>query len=207
MAKILIVEDVSAFARVAESSISRLGNDVVMARDYRDAIERLLIHKPDGVITDVFFPSIWGLGIKKMGYIAVEKMRSSSGLIRDSPVTKAITKVGDLLGLEAAKIIAKTAHVDFRANVDMYWALEKAIEQSEANQPLGIIVAETAKTLNTPFVLVTSTYHHDILTQPVQDYVTARGWRLIDCVPGNEDTKTSPRFWETAYRALEERMN
>jgi len=84
---------------------------------------------------------------------------------------------------------------------DYYKALNEAMEQSEANQPLGIEVAEQATSLGVSLVLVTSTYHHDLLTQPVQDYVGRRGWRLIDCNPGR-DEKATPEFWQKAYDAL-----
>ena len=83
---------------------------------------------------------------------------------------------------------------------DYYRALMEAMEQSEANQPLGIEVAERATELKIPLVLVTSTYHHDILTQPVQNYAGSRGWKLIDCNAPNE--KATPAFWQRSYDAL-----
>ena len=85
---------------------------------------------------------------------------------------------------------------------DYYKALNEAMEQSEANQPLGVDVAEFAETLGVPFVLVTSTYHHDMLTQPIQDYAMRKHWRLIDCDKGREDQKATPQFWQKAYEAV-----
>lgn len=87
---------------------------------------------------------------------------------------------------------------------DYYRALLDAIEQSEANQPLGIEVAERVTELGLPLVLVTSTYHHDILTQPVQNYASKRGWRLVDCYPDRENEKATPAFWQRAYDALKQ---
>lgn len=45
------------------------------------------------------------------------------------------------------------------------------MEESESNQPLGVLIAEEARVRGIPFVLATSTYHHDELTQPIQDQV------------------------------------
>lgn len=88
---------------------------------------------------------------------------------------------------------------------DYYSALEKAMEEDEANQPLGILVGEKAEELEMPFILATSTYHHDILTQPVHNYIIGRGWGFVDCGSGQEDKKATIEFWERAFNALQER--
>ncbi|MBU0457021.1 MAG: response regulator [Nanoarchaeota archaeon] len=129
--------------------------------------------------------------------------------ISQSPVVRVVKQVS-MLGKEAATMIAKnTLGMVYRENQapkDYYGALMKAIEESEANQPLGLLVAEKADELSLPLVLATSTHHHDILTQPVQDYASSKGWRLVDCGPNREDDKASPEFWERAFGELERKL-
>jgi len=85
---------------------------------------------------------------------------------------------------------------------NFYDLMEKALEQSETNQPLGILLAEEFKQRKIPFVLVTSTYHHDNLTQKIHEYVGHQGWKLIDCPPNMENGKATPEFWEKAVYTL-----
>jgi len=127
---------------------------------------------------------------------------------KDSPVILAIIKVGETLGPEAATHIAKNSLgvaykiKDRDSRPDYFGALEKAMQESEANQPLGILIGERADELDIPFILATSTHHHDILTQPVQNYTGKKGWHLIDCIPGEEDEKATPEFWKRVYECL-----
>src|SRR3989338_4449730 len=129
--------------------------------------------------------------------------------ISQSPVVKAIKQVS-ILGKEATTLIAKeTLGLIYRENQapkDYYRALMKAMEESEANQPLGLLVAEKADELGLPLILATSTYHHDVLTQPIQDYASSKGWRLVDCGTNREDDKASPEFWERAFGELEKKL-
>ncbi len=134
---------------------------------------------------------------------------SQEGDVSQSPVVRAIKQVS-MLGKEATTMIAKnTLGMVYRENQapkDHYGALMKAMEESEANQPLGLLVAEKSDELGLPLILATSTYHHDILTQPVQDYASRKGWRLVDCGPNSEDDKASPEFWERAFGELERKL-
>jgi len=128
--------------------------------------------------------------------------------ISQIPVVRAIKQVS-MLGKEVTTQIAKNAlrgvYRQDRAP-NYYEALMKAMEESEAHQPLGLLVAEQAEELGLPLVLTTSTYHHDVLTQPVQDYASRKGWGLVDCGPNKEDDKASPEFWERAFSELERKL-
>ena len=129
--------------------------------------------------------------------------------ISQSPVVRAIKQIS-ILGKEAATLIAKnTLGMVYRENQapkDYYGALMKAMDESEANQPLGLLIAEKSGELGLPLILATSAYHHDILTQPIQDYASSKGWRLVDCGPNREDDKASPEFWERAFGELERKL-
>ncbi|MBU1135325.1 MAG: hypothetical protein KKG13_02290, partial [Nanoarchaeota archaeon] len=132
--------------------------------------------------------------------------------ISQNPIFLAIKQVSILDGPEkevatlAAKQSLGLSYDEKNAPKDYYGALMKAMEESEANQPLGILVAERASELDIPFILATSTYHHDILTQPIQDYASRNEWTLVDCGPNKEDDKASPEFWERAFRELEKKL-
>lgn len=134
---------------------------------------------------------------------------SISGSIEDNVLVKALEQVS-FLGREATTQIAKnTLALGYdarKAPKDNYTALKSAMEQSPANQPLGIPLADGATMLGIPFVLATSTYHHDILTQPLQDYASRKGWTLIDCIPGQDQDKETPQYWARAMRELERRI-
>ncbi len=128
----------------------------------------------------------------------------------DSPVFKAVETVFNSLGKQGATLAFKNtielSYSEHRLPRDYYGALMKAMEESEANQPLGILVAERADELALPLVLATSTSHHDLLTQPVQNYASRRGWILVDCGPNREDDKASAEFWQRAFSELERKL-
>jgi|SRR3989338_3066862 len=77
-------------------------------------------------------------------------------------------------------------------------------------QPLGILIAEEAEAEGIPFVLATSTFHHDGLTQPICDYQRRNRWpELVDVLSDSEEYKVEPKgkdtplFWKEAYEVLE----
>lgn len=89
---------------------------------------------------------------------------------------------------------------------DLYQVLLDEMERSEDCQPLGIAVAQQMSDTGVPFVLVTSTYHHDKITQPIQDYASRKGWKLIDCERDRSDDKATVGFWDRAFKSLEHRI-
>jgi|TARA_B100002003_G_scaffold221149_1_gene223947 DNA-binding NarL/FixJ family response regulator len=129
--------------------------------------------------------------------------------ILQNPIVKAIKQVS-MLGKDVATIIVKdTLGMTYQKNnlsKDYYDALRNAMEKSETNQPLGISIADKANELGIPFILATSTNHHDILTQPIQDYVSRKGWGLVDCFQNRENEKATPEFWEKAFNELERKL-
>ncbi|MFA5992837.1 MAG: hypothetical protein WC796_03975 [Candidatus Pacearchaeota archaeon] len=88
---------------------------------------------------------------------------------------------------------------------DYYTDLRTAIEKDEANQPLGILVAELADQLGLPVVLATSTHHHDSLTHPIIAYSEYK-WPLIDCGQNSPNEKATPEFWSRVLNCLEEKL-
>jgi len=131
-----------------------------------------------------------------------------------NPTLRAIARCSTVLGKAGAAHILKNTlgamhkinSLDDKGSRDYYAALEKAVQEDERNQPLGIYIAETLEGIGVPFVLATSTYHHDILTQPICNYAGKRRWQVIDCYQGKEDEKATPEFWESVYSALNREM-
>lgn len=129
----------------------------------------------------------------------------------ENPIFKAIERVGSSLGKEVATKIATNslsliytpshlANSNKNKRPDYYGELERALEKSENNQPLGILIGEKIKDIGIPFVFVTSTHHHDTLTQPVCDYISRNKLgSVIDCSPGKENEKATPEFWKRAF--------
>jgi CheY-like chemotaxis protein len=141
---------------------------------------------------------------KKYARLAADLFQPNSAVFKALELVA--TKVDKQIATHAFKETLQLIYREYSAPKDYYGALLKAMEESEANQPLGILVAEKADELNLPFILATSTYHHDILTQPVQNYASKKGWKLVDCGPNKEDDKASPEFWERATGELERKL-
>ncbi|HLC31302.1 MAG TPA: response regulator [Candidatus Nanoarchaeia archaeon] len=133
--------------------------------------------------------------------------------LSQSPVIKALRQV--IAGNEDEVIRKKTGTLIFKKTFDgvcansqissdYYGALLKAMDESEANQPLGILAAERIVERGISFILATSTYHHDILTQPIQNYAIKNGWTLVDCNPDNQNHKATLDYWKNAFLVLQE---
>ncbi len=101
----------------------------------------------------------------------------------------------------------KRSKDEFHPYGDYYGKLLEAMSQSEANQPLGILIAEQAVEKKIPFVMTTSTYHHDMITQPLLNYIRANDWTFHDCLPKKKDWKSSNEFWAVAAGRLHEPKN
>lgn len=52
-----------------------------------------------------------------------------------------------------------------------------------------------------PFVIATSTYHHDTLTQPFHSMAGRRGWTMVDSDPYEIDPKMNILFWNRVFGA------
>ena len=82
--------------------------------------------------------------------------------------------------------------------------LAAGIEESEFNQPLGVLVAMKSKELSLPVILATSTHHHGDLTQSVFEYCGTKGIKLVDSGFGD---KSTPKFWKGAVGELEKKIS
>lgn len=124
--------------------------------------------------------------------------------------TKEISKTRS--SADATRILKETLRIKHKGLVSeciadsmvYYSALEEGM-RDEANQPLGIMVAERVEELKVHFVLATSIPHHDARIKPMHDYVHRKRWWISERSPGNKYGKTTPEFWENAWGLLKAR--
>ncbi|MEA3429920.1 MAG: response regulator [Nanoarchaeota archaeon] len=205
--KILLVEDNPEFKKAAEEFFKTRNIEVDYVSDYKQAMQLLKINTYGGIITDCFFPAETGSEDRKLGYQVLEDLTKDTKISKDTPVSKAMIKVLDTLGAEGetrkkvGELLAKNAHLpNFFSAIGYKEAMRMAIQESASNQPLGVLIAEEARSRGLPFVIATSTYHHDHLTQVIS---TKYGRHLVDCDKDKPGQKASPTFWEKAYTTLE----
>lgn len=63
--KILLVDDEVDFRELAKARLEANGYDVIALSDGKDALDRIRIDKPDGVLLDIMMPGIDGLTVLK----------------------------------------------------------------------------------------------------------------------------------------------
>ena len=128
---------------------------------------------------------------------------------KNSVINQALKSVGELSKDVATLAFKNTVELIYRENQapkDYYGDLFRAIEKSELNQPLGILVAERASELGLALVLATSTYHHDNLTQKIYNFAGKKGWTLIDCGQNREDDKATLDYWVRVIYEIEKKL-
>tara|TARA_Y100000310_G_C20651900_1_gene799897 strand:+ start:209 stop:841 length:633 start_codon:yes stop_codon:yes gene_type:complete len=201
--ELLIIEDNPDFSGAALDYFGGLGLNPLVVSDYNDFESLLKSRVFDGAVVDCFFPyktrsEDISKGLEILDRINLELKPSST------PLSKALKQVGNMLGEDFAKLAALNAGIYYSSSVNNLEVMKQAMKESEYNQPLGILAGEELSDKNVPFVLATSTYHHDVLTQPIQDYASKKGWRLVDCNPEFDSEKSSLEFWDKAYMNLQE---
>jgi two-component system phosphate regulon response regulator PhoB len=63
---ILVVEDVADAARLVEYHLRRRGYRTIWAPDGREALNRVLAHRPDVIVLDVMLPHLSGFEVCRM---------------------------------------------------------------------------------------------------------------------------------------------
>lgn len=197
MTKLLVVEDNAEYRAAAESFATAQGIDAVFAHDYEGAMGA--IESVGAVLSDCFFPRRTGDADLTMGEMALRRLETVEP---DSPVYRGLRQTRELLGPEFAEHALKNVDPDGKMVKDYITKLVLAMKWDPSNQPLGVLVADECKQRGIPVVLATSTYHHDSLTQLVQNYVGRIGVPLVDCYPEKAHEKATPEFWARAYREL-----
>jgi len=209
--KLLLVEDNHEFSDAALSTAKDMKSDII---DYRNIVvadcynsaQNAIFHGIDTAVVDCFFPRAIDLGIERcLAYHTIAEMMQQDPkqpARNRNPITQSLNRIIELMGVEAAQNFAKNSRVDYGSTVDPYKHMEAMIKQDDANQPLGIVIAGELEQKNIPFVLATSTYHHDVMTQPIYDYAGRRNWILIDCPKDMPGQKANPEYWQRVFTTL-----
>jgi CheY-like chemotaxis protein len=179
--QILVVEDRAEEAKVAEIVLREKGLiPYFIANNLKDALTA--IPNSRAILTDLFFP-LGGIPHEEYSkrflphYEAFADIRYKKN-DRNNPLVRAVEQVSGLFGITAEQYVEKIAplfnhskkEIDMitnalaeRENFDKYQKYLGVIEsvRNGTNLPLGIIVAEEARKLGIPTVIVTSTNHHD----------------------------------------------
>ncbi|MFH1505904.1 MAG: hypothetical protein ABIE94_02850 [archaeon] len=255
MDNILVVEDIPEFQLAAATFFGENHLKADIVDDYAGARIYFRAKRPDGVITDIFFPYKAGSEDRRYGEEALAKLKTSDpyerkaqeiigelspyvtmddDLIklirvfsrlevgedkeyepgfepRSSPVIGALRRSVAYIHTDASTQKMREYFEKYRQHEDLikkvnhtqerYEALAFAIEENETQQPLGILVAETAEKMGLPFVLASSLFHHGDLVQKICEYQRRNGWpEIVDTNSGH--TKDQPGFWGEAYLRL-----
>ena len=75
-------------------------------------------------------------------------------------------------------------------------------KSGENEREYGTTIAELCLQRKTPFVLVTSTFHHGRKTQLVCNFIRNKGMQLVDSNPKDRDGEAESKYWAGAFVAL-----
>ena len=189
------------FRRQKDSNDISLGERVVTMAQHRDPVEQRVLAYEQAFANQI------ELDDELRGYVRNFAITTREQNPEKNHTFKAVERASRVVGKPAATIIARNSIKTIFSQTppsykDYYTILRQAMQQDPSNQPLGILVAEEAKQRRIPLVMVTSTYHHDTLTQPIANYCSRRGCPLIDCYKDSPHHKATPEFWERAYGEL-----
>lgn len=124
---------------------------------------------------------------------------------------EAMKYVSKTIGQEVATLIAQQEPLLSRYRTeskrDYFKSMSDYLDKGEANQPLGIALADNLAFADKPFLLCTSTYHHDNVTQPIQNYTSKMGWTLLDCQKGKPEEKSTQEYWTNAFKVLKYKID
>jgi len=181
------------FPETFETDKTQLGVDLVQKMALADPTEQRMV---EGL--KLFEPYVDLTNPKIREYLR-NIIYNCSGKVEENPILNVTQLISNFLGKDRVTSLVKNGLGMFyqkqQASPDHYTALLESMKQSVANQPLGLLVAEQVEEMGLPFVLTTSTSHHDGLTKPIQTYVSQKGWNLIDCARNQKNDKTSHQFW------------
>jgi hypothetical protein len=222
---VLFVEDNA----VAQSLITEVfGGDysVEIAGDYVSAMAKLDQGQFDLVITDVFFPQETGSGKREFAGKLAYRLRA---FCYESNVREAMEFVNRAFCPGKMEVIAKEygwEELAERMEGNLEFALEnikgsaEAIRgidvwvksADEADQPLGVLIAEECERRGLKFRMASSLFHHSDKVQALCDFARGHKWPSIFdfgskgyAVEIEGNSKESRLFWEALRKEVVER--
>ncbi|MFT4311836.1 MAG: hypothetical protein ACMXYF_01260 [Candidatus Woesearchaeota archaeon] len=194
---LLIVEDNPEFQKAALQAFP----NAMLARDYCEAMQ--ITKAFESVLTDCFFPYQTGSGHVNLGKDIVDLLEPFATPFQESHTSRALEQTHQL-GYSLMKGIAKrTPGVDLHRDFGYKRMMLEEMALDQANQPLGIQIGQYCDQNDIPFALVTSTYHHDSMTEPINRFAANKGWLLVDCPKDYPQYKAQSDFWKDAFERME----
>jgi hypothetical protein len=132
----------------------------------------------DGIISDIFFPS---------------SERSMNGIASNIFWT--------VWGQEYCNIHRDDYRCGDERREKMFKLVHDGFMDGKELPPAGISVADYAMWKGIPIILCTDTYHHGIKTQPVYEFTSKNGIRIIDSYEA-KDGNDSHKDWWNAFDQL-----
>lgn len=207
--KLLIIEDQQEYrdaARQALNLIERIS--IEFAIDYDETVQKMKKEKYNGVLTDCFFPKKTGSGDKSAGVKAVLEMMAMTAekcSIKQTEYQELAEQWREWDGPELPNL--DNVLSDPLGHFKYFARLCNAIKNGPENQqPLGALIMIEAEKRGIPCIIVTSTFHHDDMTQPIHELW---GDKLVDVYqefqgPGftGEIKKETPMYWNISCAEL-----
>jgi len=213
---VLFVED-NAIAQTLIAEVFGSEYQIDIVGDYVAAMEKLSQVQYELVITDIFFPQESGSGKKDLAGELAERIRSfcwREGTEHFSSLIEYL--LGEEKDIRAyqdedpeyAFETAQSAAHELSWPLDRLQDTIKAINswlssQDEADQPLGILVAEECERRDLRFKMASSLFHHNNKLEAVNQFVNSKKWPDIfdyghrgSSGEELENPKESRIFWE-----------
>ncbi|HRZ95010.1 MAG TPA: response regulator [Candidatus Moranbacteria bacterium] len=211
---ILFVED-NAIAQSLISEVFGTENQIEITGDYATAMEKLSQGQYDLVITDIFFPQETGTGKKEMAGELAERLKN---FVKEKGIENFFETLEEALFNkefieDEKKLTYKLKYVKNEIRHITY-CVEKAeriagavdswlSSQDEADQPLGILVAEECEKRGLKFRMASSLFHHNDKLEAINQFVSSKKWSdIFDYGHKNssgeelENPKEHRIFWE-----------
>ncbi len=219
--EILIIEDRGEYIKAAEKAADQLDIEIVVCRDYAQALEEIKI-RPSGILTDIFFLEEFGTNKKDKAYEVIDKIKQAvshdidiMGVARYKARTvyNAVTKVADLFGGDVDFVLDQLPNPVFsnRMNLEQALVPEKTKRQRESlkaiqsqldeQQPLGVLVAEQAREMGIPYYLLSSYNHHGDKLKGVNAYLQ-KASLIVDAVECNFGDRDKPEYWIEIFNKI-----
>ena len=131
--KVLIVEDYEDIANIYSFILQKSGYDVQIAKDGKDALEKVLEFQPDAILLDIMIPYIDGIEVLKAIRTRPEyKDVQPRVLITSNVLQQDISDQAALHGADGYVVKANITNQDLATIVDELFAKEKKTDTPDA---------------------------------------------------------------------------
>ncbi len=187
MQTVLIVDDSQVDRRLVGGLLQKTGEyELVYAENGQDALEKIELHIPDAVLTDLHMPEMNGLEL-------VEAIKADYSLI---PVLLMTAQGSEELAVEALRLGAASYVTKRRLGEDLISTIHQILEAASSNRGETRLLNRIAS-VETSYILPNETKLVHALSAQVRD--TMRAMRIF---PENDRLRISIAFEESLLNAL-----